>query len=60
MLKILTGKNNLSLKFTVIKKEVDKLMKLYPEWTFKDVKEELFGTLPLFKNYMKAGQPINR
>ena len=30
VLKVLTGSNNLALKFTVIKKELDKLMRWYP------------------------------
>lgn len=35
ILKMLTGKNNLSLKFTVVKKEVERLMRHYKDWKFQ-------------------------
>lgn len=49
IMKVLAGKNNLTLKFTVIKKEMEKLIKLHPEWKISDEKEDIFGILSVFR-----------
>ena len=58
ILKILTGQNNLSLKFTVVKKDIEKLMKKYPEWKIQDEKDDLLLIMPVYKQCLKSNQPF--
>lgn len=60
ILKILTGKSNLALKFAVVKREIEKLMKKYPDWKFQHEKEDIFKELGPFKQFLKSGQPLSK
>jgi hypothetical protein len=58
---VLTGRNNLSLKFTVAKKEIEKLIHSHHEWGLSLQKEELFGVLQVFKEYLNhPNHPIDK
>jgi hypothetical protein len=52
IVKVLTGRNNLSLKFTVAKKEIEKLINRHQEWGLSMQKEDLFSLLPFFRKYL--------
>jgi hypothetical protein len=56
----LAGKNNLSLKFTTIKKEIEKIIKKYPELSINDEKDDILSIIPLFKDLLKCKKTFDK
>jgi hypothetical protein len=59
IVKILTGKSNLSLKFNIIKKEMEKILKI-SDWKLNITNSNLFKCNVTFAKYLKNGtKPTN-
>lgn len=60
IIKILEGKNNLSLKFTAIKKEIEKIIRKQPGWRMNQETDDVWSIIPHFKLMLKSKEPLDK